>query len=387
MKTTALRFSPLALAAIMALAAPVASQAQSAATDPVGYYTVTLKGGADNVISLPMMRDAVFAGTVATGGVQAQGFVATAGPNPPGWTASQYKYVAGSQRLTYYAELTSGVLKGEIYRIQDNDATTLFLDTEGVTFPTSAPFTLAAGDSFKIRPYWNIADVFESGGAPILKPRANAFDTTADEILFPLYSNPSVPGSTGINKAAGLNIYYLSGAGGGWQSVSVGGSLADQIIRPNEAIVVRRRGATDVPLTNLGGVLMNRSIYFFGGGNGTVGNDTYFSIARPAEVSLNDSGLRIANQASSPLEDTPNVFGAGQYDMVLAFDDAITGSGFNKAPTHSYYFLAGAGGGWRDLNGGSTDVGATVKLTPGKAYILRKRSASGNRDWSNDPNY
>jgi uncharacterized protein (TIGR02597 family) len=356
----------------------------------VGYYTVTIVAGADNVLSLPMIRDAVFAGTVASGAgaVTASGFTAVAGTSSPGWTAHQWQYTQGTQSLTYYAEFTSGALKGLYYRIVDNDATTLTLDTEGdslLLHPLSgAPnAALVSGDSFKIRPYWRIADVFESGGTPILKPRVSPIDQTADSILFPTYPVAGDGSTVGTDKSASLEVYYLNGTG--WKAIGQTGSYADQVLRPNEAVVIRRRGATNLTLTNLGSVLMNRGVYFFTGGNGTVGNDTYFSISRPAAVSLDNSGLRTADQTTSPIKDTPTPLGAGHFDCILAFDDPAQNAGYNLSNSHTYYYLANTG--WKEVGNPSSTIGADVLLQPGKAYILRKYVSNPGKDWVNDANY
>jgi len=264
MNITALRPRNLALALALVAAIPTASGVESATTEPVGYYTVTITAGADNVLSLPMIRDAVFAGTVssAANSVSSNGFTALAGTSSPGWTVNQWQYAAGTQPLTYYVEFTSGALKGLYYQITSNDASSLSLDMEGDSLTAhlnDSSVKLVAGDSFRIRPYWRISDVFESGGVPVLKARTSPGDTTADSILFPTYPVTGDPNTIGTNKSAALEVYYL---GTGWRAVGQAGSYGDQIIRPNEAIVVRRRGATNVNLTNLGNVLMNRGVYF-----------------------------------------------------------------------------------------------------------------------------
>jgi len=382
---TTLRLRPVALA--LALAGSIATlattkaQAQSATTDPVGYYTVTMAANSDTVLSLPMIRDAVFAGTVASGAgnITASGFTALAGSSSPGWTAHQWQYNSASQHLTYYAEFTSGALKGLYYKIVDNDASTLTLDTEGdslLSHPLSGNPTaaLAAGDSFKIRPYWRIRDVFESNGTPIIQPRPD-FDTPKDDILMPNYT------TVAQNKAANVTYYYLSSAvdGTGWRSVgSEPADKGDDILRPNEAIVFRRRSATPLTLTNLGNVEMIRAISFIPGGNGTKGNDTYVSLARPAAVSLNQSGLHNTDQSLSVIKDSVDPDNPG--DKLLVF----SGTGFNRAPNKTYYYLAGAG--WRLFPDLDTDVGGDL-LQPGVAFIVRKVAANAGRDWINDPNY
>jgi uncharacterized protein (TIGR02597 family) len=397
MNTTALRLRHLALAAIFTGSVVTVAQAQTTAyTDSVGYYTVNIIGGSDNVLSLPMVRDAVFAGTVsaAPGSITANGFTALAGASSPNWSTApkQWVYAAGVQRLTYYAEFTSGALKGLYYKIADNTANTLTLDTEGDSLlshplPGAPAAALAAGDAFKIRPYWNVKDVFEVAGLPILQPKATIFDPNNDSILFPTYGDPSNPSTININKGAALSVYY-STPDAAWKAVGQAGTFGDQIIRPNEALVIRRRAATTTSITNLGTVLMNRSIYFFTGGAPTKGNDTYFSIQRPAAVKLDDSGVRTAAQATSPLVDTPTIDDVGLFDTLLEFPAPALGAGFNLPPSNTYYYLAGAG--WRKVGSGSTTIGQDVLLQPGTGYILRKVQdplGPTGRDWINDANY
>ncbi len=388
MNTTALRLSPLALAALFVGSVSAVSQAQTTATtDPVGYYTLSFTGATDNVASLPMIRDAAFAGTVASGAgtITATGFTALAGTVSPNWGTApkQWVYNAGAvppQTFTYYCEFTSGTLKGLYYKIVDNTSNVLTLDTEGddlTNHPVGgAPAALAAGDSFKIRPYWRIRDVFETGGVPIIESRPT-FDTPKDDILIPSYV------TVGTNKPASVTYYHVNDPGGdgvGWRRVNTEpADKGDDILKPNEAFILRRRNAAPLALTNLGAVNMIRAISFIPGGNGTSGNDTYISITRPASVSLNASGLRNANQAISVIKDSTD--GDNPGDSVYAFQ---AGTGLNRPPTKRYYYLQGAG--WRLFPDDVADKGADT-LDPGTAYIIRKGATSSGRDWQNDPNY
>jgi uncharacterized protein (TIGR02597 family) len=385
MNTTALRLSPLALAALLVGAS--VSQAQTTAfTDPVGYYTLNVTAASDNILSLPMVRDAEFAGTVASGAgtITATGFTALAGTVSPNWGTApkQWVYVAGSaQTKTYYVEFTSGQLKGLYYKIVDNSSNVLTLDTEGDDLTNhpinAAPAALAAGDSFKIRPYWRIRDVFENAGTPTIEPRPN-FGVPKDDILIPDYVN------VGINKAASTTIFYVNDTvtpNIGWRSSSNPVTdRGDTILRPNEAFVLRRRNASPSSITNLGSVQMIRSISFIPGGDGVKGNDTYISINRPASVTLDASGLRSADQSVSVIRDSidPDLPG----DRLMAFTPGTTG--FNNPPGRTYIYLQGSG--WRQIPA-NTPAGSTL-LEPGTAYVVRKMTtAASGRDWINDPNY
>ena len=371
MKNAALRSSTLALGLALFGSISARIEAVDAYTDPVGYYTLTIQGGSDNVMSLPMVRDAVFSGTVS-GGITATGFTALAGTQSPGWTASQFKYAAPAQPQTFYVEFTSGQLKGLYYKIDDNGTNTVSLDTEGDSlldhdFPTVANQALAVGDSFKIRPYWRVKDVLEVSGAPVIEGSPD-IETQKDQVLFPNYT------AVAVNKAPSLILYYDLGQGGWRRSTDETTDWGNHVIRPNEAFIVRRRNATSVPLTNLGGVLVNTAISFVPGASQTSGNDTYISIARPAPVSLDDSGLSALVKPSPDIESIE--------DQVFAFGST---PGMNRAPSERYFYLQGAG--WRKFPDDVTNVGQTVKLEPGKAYILRKKSTNVGGDWINTPNY
>ena len=372
------RISTLAVAAIFAVAASPSIHAQtSATTDPVGFYKITLTGASDNYIALPMARDAVFAGTVA-GSITANSFTVNAGSGSPNWTASQFVYANPSQRETYYVEFTSGALRGLYYKVTANGTNSLTLDTEGDSLllhalPGNATAALLAGDGVKLRPYWRIKDVFEVAGAPVIEARPSPGLIPKDEILIPNYA------TVGTNKAPNTAIYYVTGQG--WRASGQGATdLADYQLRPNESLIVRRRNVANLDLTNTGWVLMNKGISFVAGGNGATGNDTYISINRPAPVKLDDSGLRIADQAKSLLIDSVNTL--ARQDELLAFS---AGTGYNRAPNLIYFYLAGQG--WRQVGSGSTTIGQTVFLNPGQAYIIRKKAANSGRDWVNDANY
>lgn len=378
MKNTALSIYTLGLALVGFTANR--AEAVDAFTDPVGYYTLNIVGASDNVMSLPMVRDAVFAGTVGNGAIGVNNFSALAGTVSPAWTAAQFQYrdaaQAQPQPQTYYVEFTSGALKGLFYKIDNNGTDTLTLDTEEDKLNESHSFTgnpvgaLAVGDSFKIRPYWRVKDIFENNGTPVLDSRPTP-ETVGDEILFPDYNTVST------NKAPNLRVFHV--AGQGWRGQGQGSTdFANYILRPNESFIVRRQGG-NVSITNLGGVLMNKSISFISGGNSTTGNDIYFSINRPAPVSLNDSGL-YSETGSSVF--VASVSMGNRADELLAFDDT---PGINKAPIASYFYVAGKG--WRQASNSSTSIGTDVKLQPGKSYIIRKKKNNAGRDWVNAANY
>ena len=358
-------------ASIALLVAPAFAQT-TATTDPVGYYTLTAFGASDNAMSVPMVRDAVFAGPV-NGSITATSFTVTGAA----WTASQFVFNGTTQLETYYCEFTSGPLQGLYYKITANGASDLTLDTEGDSLtlhalPGNATAALASGNSIRIRPYTRIKDFFEVSGVPVIEARPNAF-TAKDDIFFPNYT------AVAQNKAPSLTVYYITGTG--WRAAGQGATdFSNTPLKPNEAFILRRRNATPLSIVNMGSVLMNTGIAFIAGGNGASANDTYISVNRPSPVKLDDSGLRIADQTLSAVKDSPSAF--SRQDELFAFNP---GAGINAAPSNTYYYLAGQG--WRKVSDASTTIGQTVFLEPGKSYILRKKSANPGRDWVNSPNY
>lgn len=376
MKNAASYTIALSLAFAAALASP--AKALEANSDPVGYYTLNLVGASDNVMSVPMTRDAVFAGVVDQTPVGQNTFNALAGAVSPAWAAGKFEYQNATQPQTYYVEFTSGALKGETYKINTNGTNSLTLDTEGDALNSSYALagnptgSLAAGDTFLIRPYFRVKDIFEQNGTPIIDARTVA-TTAKDDILVPDYT------TVGINKAPSLTIYYL--AGQGWRAVGQGSTdFSNYILRPNESVTVRRRNTASVAIPNLGGVLMNKNATFIPGGSATSGNDVYLSINRPQAVSLNASGLRTPDPATTVIVESPT--DKNRKDELLAFDDKAS---LNKTPSATYYYLAGKG--WRQVGSRSTTIGDTVMLQPGKAYILRKKAGSAGADWTNMPTY
>jgi uncharacterized protein (TIGR02597 family) len=377
MKKTALRSCSLAIGVALIGSFVTSANAQTTSTtDPVGFVNLPIQGASDNTMSIPMVRDAVFAGTVG-GGITDNSFNVLAGSVSPAWTVSQFKYVLGTQPQTYYVEFTSGSLKGLFFKIDDNAAGSVTVDNEGVLLTADQAISgnpagkLAAGDSFKIRPFWRVRDVFEVNGQPIIEPHPQ-IGQIRDLILIPNYT------TVAINKAPNVSLYYLQGVG--WQkSGDEGDDYGDFILRPNEAFVVRRNNAAPISLTSLGGVLMNKSVSFVPGGGAASGNDTFISISRPAAVNLDNSGLSAIMQPAAQI-------GAAS-DLLLAFGP---GTGFNRTPAKVYFFLAGqpAGQGWRES--GDEDnltIGQTVSLDPGKVYVLRKKQGAPGVNWVNNANY
>lgn len=362
-------FRSFALTGIGLLAFLPLAHGQTALTDPIGFFTVTATANADTPFSIPMVQPAVFTGLSA--GVAANSVSLAAGSLAAG--ALTYKS-SPTQTHSYFLEFTSGNLKGFVYPVTANTDSSVTLDTQGDDL-TSVPAYggAAAGDSVRIHPYWRVRDIFGNpDGTPLIDPWPNA-TTSGDEILFPNYV------SVGTNKAPNRSVYYVANVG--WQSSSAGATdPGDTVLPPNEAVIVRRRKTSDLPITTLGAVTTNRSVSFVPGGNGQSANDVYVSLRHPAPVTLNNSGLHDPDQSVSVIRDSASRL--VRQDELLAY---AAGAQIGQSPSIIYYYLANQG--WRQVGSDSTTVGDDVMIQPGTAYVVRKKATSAGVDWKKSANY
>jgi uncharacterized protein (TIGR02597 family) len=368
MSPSALCFRAVAGAILYALASSSVS-GQSATTDPVGFYTLPATGGADNVLSVPLHRDAVFVGTIAS--FTANTLSVAAGAGSPGWTPNQFTYAAGTQPETYLAEVTSGNLRGTFYKITANGANALTLDTEGDDLTSHPLGALQANDSVRVRPYWRIRDIFEANGTPLIEARPAGF-RAKDDIIIPSFGS-------GATQTPATIIHFFNG----WKaSRTVSTDVRDFPLQPNTSIILRRRNPNPLNLVNLGNVAMTRNVSYVPGGDGATPNATYLALAHAAPVTLDASGLyNPANPTASVIKPSTADQEGLRQDELLEFDNAAPG--FNKAPSAIYYYKAGEG--WK--NTGGALVGATKLLEPGKGYVIRKLASNPGVDWVKDPNY
>lgn len=349
-----------------------------ASSDPVGFHVLSIRGASDNVLSVPMERLPVFAGTVqsatATTLTVAAGHSQGGAPVSPAWNSDQFVFnAAAGQPQTFLVEFASGQLKGVFYKIIGNGSNTLTLETEGDDITAHPPLGgVAASDSLRIRPYSRIRDVFEVNGVPVIEARPNAF-TPRDDILIP--SSLSI----GMNKAPSLTIYYLEGQG--WRAAGQGTTdFSDYPLNPNEGLILRRRNPANLSIMSAGAASVIRAVSFVPGGDGTSPNDSYVSLRHPVPVTLDQSGLRSVDQTNSVIKDSTSDF--ARQDELLAFDPNATG--FNVAPSITYYYRAGQG--WKQV-GNNVLVGSSVTLQPATAYIVRKKAQNPGVDWVKDPNF
>ena len=324
----AMKKSLLTAAAI--LAASLSSQAQSVVTDPVGFVSVTVPAASDAALGAPLGRANEYQGVIqsvsgTTGSVQ----VTVAGT--PGWLASQFLYVSGSQPKNYYARIDTGLREGLIGQITANDTTsvTITVPTGDDLVGVKTNAVDGTGDSISIAPYWTLGTLVPASGV-----------AAGTQIL-------TYPTATaGINLSA-QTIYFSTGTA--WSTA--GTASDDVIIPPMVGFTLRNNSASPVTISITGSVPMatNRSVVRTLLASKQQDQRIFFN--SPVPEYIGNSGL-----------------GSTAGDQLLVFDNSASGK--NKSAS---VILVWTGANWSNAG---TNVSNLFQLQPGTSYVLRKAPAA-----------
>lgn len=335
------RFSPL-FVAFTAIALCNVASAQTVISNTVGFTTTSLQTNSDSYVAVPFTRVPEFVGAISS----TTSTTITVSGTP--WAASQFKYVQGSQSKHYYVLIGSSATKeGHTYPITDNTTNTLTVTTSALDNASGIP----GGTQITIIPNWTPATIFPTTDAGVSFTATTSPPSYKTLIRVPDYS------ASGINLPFAAEYYFFSGA---WQRVS-GGVGDDDALLPDSYFVIRNaNGAPTLPLTCLGGVLLNKIALPLVTA-ASPGQDNPVSLVRPLDVALNATGLGPA-------------FGAN--DQLLVFDNAQ--QAFDKSPSATYFYDTR----WR-LSGDATSADRGNDIIPlGTGFIVRKVGGS-NTFWTN----
>ena len=324
----------LLFAALALLAPAQITSAQVVTTDPVGFTTTSLLGSSDTFVSSPFTRVPEFIGALSS----TTASTITVAGTP--WAASQFKYLSSpTQHNNYYVLIgPSATKEGHTYHITDNTTNTLTVTT--TTTPPDDVSGIPVSTQITIIPNWTPATVFPAADANV------SFTPTTSP---PAYQTLiRVPNYSGISPAYPAEYYFNSGA---WQRVSPAGVGDDDSLLPDGYFVVRNaNGATTLPLTNLGAVLLKKiSAPLLTAAS--PGQDNPLGIVRPLDVALNATGLGAA---------------FGTNDLLLFFNNTV--AAFDKTPSATYFYDTR----WR-LSGDATSSDRGADIIPmGTGFIVRK---------------
>ena len=350
------------LSALFLLATGIASQAQTNAvyTDPVGFYQITCLSNSDTRVSIPFTRPPVFFGLVQS---IANNVIAVSGT--PSWTPGQFAYASGVQSNTYYVSFANGQKEGFFLTITNNTANTLNLLLDIVPDLTG----VAAGDRITIIPYWTLGTAFPGGSG--ITPTTSILSRKTELLLFD-------PAAVGINPSASFIDYFFQGH---WRQVGQPTSILhdDDILLPDTHFIVRQSSGAPTTVFTPPGIVPTRKLTAPLYTHSSVKQDNVLGLARPANVSLNQSGL-IESGGFVP---TTSIL--SRKDELLFFDNTVFGK--NKAASFIYYYFNGA---WRKVGqSASIDVGADQVFLAGTGVVIRKstNSTSATAFWVNSSNY
>ncbi len=332
---------------VLGLAALLAARgfAASVGQEPLGFLKISCPGSSDTIVSLPLNRPTVFVGAATAATVTANA-VATLTFSGSPFTASAYKYAAGTQSNTYFAFIAGGAKEGSYYTIVANTANTLTIDLNGDSIAA-----IASAVTVKIIPYWTLGTVFPGGSGVT----ASDGFTAATQVL--------LPDTTGVGtNLAAAAIYYYASASGSWVKSGSAGSANDTVLYPDTYFTVRNNTAAATSFTLAGAVAVHKLAVPLATSSSTR-QDNPVAIARPVSVTLDASGL-----VSSGAFTASSGFAVG--DQLYVFDN--TAAQLRKAASRIYTYANGA---WR-RSGVSGDSGADSIFTPGAGVLIRKAKTS-----------
>jgi hypothetical protein len=338
----------LALLASLPLMTPYL-EAVSVSTAPVGFINLTIKGtdsGAGmTAISVPMLPQVVYSGVVSG----AAGTTIT--DSSATWADGDYATADPNGNASYYAEITNHTDSAQIGTILEITGSS----ASAKTLTVGSDVTGLDGASYAIRKFRTLGDVFGSdnsagfttGASPTVSDIVYKVGFEQGQVVWQRYYYQSAPPFAG---------------GNGWRKA--GDSQTDMTnvaIFPDEGLLVRRRGNTDISITLPGSIKTHNSR------TALVQGFNLVSLSYPVDVSLESLGLDAKLTAGS---------GPANSDIIYM----VTGSGqFER-----YYFQSAppfaGGNGWRKAGDSATDQkDATVPA--GSAIIVLRRDSSGI-DWS-----
>ncbi|KAF0094827.1 MAG: hypothetical protein E1N59_1562 [Puniceicoccaceae bacterium 5H] len=323
-------------------AAAVLASAAQEYSEPIGALRVTLKGGSDTRVGLPLDRQPVYQGQVAS----ISGSTLTLS-GTPGWTNGQWVSGAPASGDTYQLLFMSGTEEGMALTITGNDADTVAVELGNETLAEVSTDAMdGTGDQVRIVPCATPQSLFSNAALP-------------DQTILYLYDQDAPE----INKAPKDILTYFDGYG--WYTADYQEASYRPLERGTSFLVRLPKDSADVDLVLQGHVPMtvDRKRIPAVAGQPV---DYPLSVSDPMGVSVGESGLGLTNQT-----------------VLYAYDE--TEAGFDPSPNKILTYYEGYG--WYDTS--FNLVSDSFMLEPGTGYVLRVPSAEQTADYviSRLPNY
>ena len=322
----------------------------TAYSPPVGGMTTLGAASTDNFVSVALVNNAAWVGSVAS---VSGSDISVSGA--PGWGANAF-----ASGTYYYARMLGGAQKGHYFSILANGTGDVTVDNAGLDLSV-----INSGDRMEIAPYWTLGTLYPAGNAGLSYIASASPAVRQTELLF------FDATSTGINRSASATYYFRNGA---WRQIGASASTSfDNTIIYPDAFFIQRNKLTATTLVYTGRVQPS-SVGTVLQAVAATQNDNYVALAFPINVTLNASGLAAVF--------TPTVSVGSLKGQLLWFDPAGTGN--NRSASATYYYRNGA---WRKFGASaSADFGSDV-LTAGGGFIIRKVANSTTVPWVFDTGF
>ena len=318
--------------------------AQTVATNPVGFLTLTVNGpaatggSAITLLGLGFTQPVNYQATLAS----ASGTTLTDSSASFTGTTGGFNGTTGA----FYVELITGTGAGQTSQITGNTTNTITTANDLSSFVT-------AGTGYVIRPNWTLATYFGTGSSLVL---SGGTLTTADEVL--LYDRTTNP------PQYDTYYYKTSGLGGtGWRSTnSTSVDASTTPLGPTAGVIVRRHTAGNVTFPLAGAVKLGQTAFSVQPGINLLSN-----VYPSGTFTLTTSGLVASGLTGGTLTTA---------DQVLIYDTTT-----NPPQYDTYYYkTSGLGGtGWRST--ASTSNPADNTPIPFGASIIVQRINPGSFTW------
>lgn len=276
----------LALAAApLLLGVPMALQADSVATDPVGFVKTSLPAGSLTAVGVNLNKPAALGAAVESASADSISVSSAANVSD-----------ALDSAKSYYVEVTSGALEGDRIDVDvagSSDAT-IKLNVASANNTINSAAALAAGDTVVVREHYTFSDITALIGEDNIHSGDDIGDTT--QIL--------------TYEGDGFEFYaYFAGV---WYQASTFDVVDDQVIAPGVGLMIQNAGSSDIDLTAVGEVRTNDFVLPLAAGSQLV------TFGFPVDRSPADYGLTTDYFTAAELD-------ASEGDQILNWD----GSGFD----------------------------------------------------------
>lgn len=330
-------------------------------TTPGGYLETVCRPGSDTIVSVPLRREAVFAGTLASDPVVSGNTATLAIAGSPGFSQDEFTQSAHVLTIT-----GASARSGYSYAISGNSVDTISVDLS--EFDVAG---VAAGEKLIVFPMWTLDTLFPPETQRTLHTSSGPlFSQRGSELLF--FDRDQ----EGIDLAPD-RVYFLTSEG--WfQSARGFPAAGGSTISPGSAFVIRHRSGA--PETNfaISGQLIREKRAFSLKTNSDKPQDTLAGLTRPLRVTLQGLGLD-----GNAFRESASVDPADRLDELHVFENTL--AAINRQPSAVYFKVEGE---WREDFPGYPQA-ETAFIEAGAGLMIRKAATTGGEThvWLNTPDY